>query len=135
MERVAENVWMLRYPLRLLGMQIGRNVTVIRLRSGELVIHSTAPFAPAEITEIRRLGEPKWLLDVSRFHDSFAANGRAAFPNLTYFVPKGFPNAARLNAATLERAPAVWEGELELRRIAGMPKVQEHACFTSRRVL
>jgi hypothetical protein len=79
-EAVADVLWLLRYPLRLLGLPIGRNVALIRLRSGRLVIHSTAPFTPHDVAEINKLGQPAWLTDVSRFHDSLAENGRAAFP-------------------------------------------------------
>ena len=120
---------MLRYPLRLLGMAIGRTVTVIRLSSGKLLIHSTAPFSPDDVAKIRALGEPAWLMDATRFHDSCATEGRAALPNATYLVPEPFPQRERLRAVALSRAPEEWRGEIELRRIDGMPSVQEHALF------
>ncbi len=129
MQQIAENVWLLRYPLTLLGMQIGRNVSVIRLASGKLVIHSTAPFSAADVAKIRALGEPAWLLDATRFHDSAAEEGRSAFPDVTYLVPEPFPDREKLRATTINGAPAEWAGELEVRRIDGMPKVQEHAFF------
>ncbi len=129
MQQVAENLWLLRYPLTLLGMQIGRNVSVIRLASGRLIIHSTAPFTPDDVAKIRALGEPAWLMDATRFHDSCAADGRAAFPDATYLVPEPFPKRERLRATTLKGTPDEWLGEVELRRIDGMPSVQEHALF------
>ena len=129
MQQIAENLWLLRYPLTLLGLQVGRNVVVIRLASGKLIIHSTAPFSAEDATEIRALGDPAWLLDVTRFHDSCAAEGRAVFPDATYLVPETFPHRDRLRATTLSAAPAEWAGEVELRRIDGMPNVQEHAIF------
>ena len=129
MEQIAEDVWVLRYPLRLLGLQIGRTVTVIRLRTGQLIIHSTAPFTAQEVANIRAIGQPAWLLDATRFHDSYAADGRAAFPDATYLVPETFPKRSQLRALVLSDAPAEWAGEVELRRIDGMPNVQEHAVF------
>ena len=129
MQQIAENLWLLRFPLRLLGLQIGRNVAVIRLASGKLVIHSTAPFEPEVVARIRAKGEPAWLLDATRFHDSCAAEGRAAFPEVTYLVPEPFPHRDRLRARSLGMAPDEWAGEVELRRIDGMPSVQEHAVF------
>ena len=129
MQQIADNLWLLRFPLRLLGMQIGRNVAVIRLASGKLIIHSTAPFSSDHIAAIRALGEPAWMLDATRFHDSCAAEGRAAFPDLTYLVPEPFPKREQLRASVLSDAPAEWRGEVELRRIDGMPSVQEHALF------
>lgn len=126
MELLADNLWLLRFPLRLLGLQIGRNVAVIRLASGKLIIHSTAPFSPETVARIRAKGEPAWLIDATRFHDSCAAEGRAAFQEVTYLVPEPFPHPDRLRAVTLEKAPQEWAGEVELRRIDGMPNVQEH---------
>src|SRR3712207_7647044 len=47
----------------------------------------------------------------------------------SYFVPETFPHRERLRATTLSAAPREWAGEVELRRIDGMPSVQEHALF------
>jgi hypothetical protein len=129
MNVVGEDIWLLQYPLRLVGLQIGRNVTIIRLTSGKLVIHSTAPFTARDVAKICALGEPAWLLDVTRFHDSCATKGRAALPGVEYLVPETFPNREQLRATTLGEAPAEWAGEVELRRIEGMPKVQEFAVY------
>ena len=46
--KTGENLWVLPYPLRLLGANFGRMVTIVRLGSGKLVIHSTGPFTPAD---------------------------------------------------------------------------------------
>jgi hypothetical protein len=128
-EQIAENLWVLRYPLTLLGAKIGRNVTVIRLASGKLIVHSTAPFSADDVAAIRALGEPAWLLDVSRFHDSFRKEGRRAFSDIPYLVPSGFPDAEKLGASLLDAVPPEWIGEVEVRRIDGMPQVNEHAVF------
>jgi hypothetical protein len=128
-EQIADNLWVLRYPLTLLGAKIGRSVTVIRLASGKLIVHSTAPFSADDVAVIRALGEPAWLLDVSRFHDSFRKEGRSAFPDIPYLVPHGFPDAEKLRAGSLDKIPPEWSGEVEVRRIDGMPQVNEHAVF------
>ena len=62
MRKLAENLWLLEYPLSVLGTRHGRNVTVIRLRDGRLILHSMAPFSEADLGEIRGLGEPAWLV-------------------------------------------------------------------------
>src|SRR5688572_7539523 len=54
--QIAENLWLLRYPLRLLGTEIGRTVTLIRLHTGELVIHSPAPFSTSDASAVKALG-------------------------------------------------------------------------------
>ena len=80
MHQVAPGIWTLHYPLSVLGTNHGRTVTVIRLDSGKLLIHSMAPFSPEDIAAIRAQGEPAWLAEVMLFHDTYAAQGRGAAP-------------------------------------------------------
>src|SRR5215210_1482130 len=132
MEQIAENIWLLRYPLPVLGQDFGRTVTVVRLTSGKLVIHSTAPFAAADIQSIRQVGEPAWLLDATLFHDTFAREGCRAFERLPYLAPSGFRTVAQVQTRPLIPPPSEWNGELEVVALAGMPKVQEHVLFHRR---
>ena len=125
MQQLAENLWLMRFPLRLVGTEIGRTVSIIRLRSGDLVIHSTAPFATDDVKGIAKLGTPKWLLDVTLFHDTCAKGARAMFPSAAYLAPEGFPYASQ----RLIPPPPEWDGELEILELAGMPAVREHVMF------
>ncbi len=129
MLHIADNLWLLTYAKKLLGVEIGRVVTLMRLRDGRLVIHSTAPFTPADVAAIRKLGEPGWLLDATLFHDSFAVEGRAAFPNLPYLAPGELAKGTAGETAPLTPAPSEWAGELEVLELGGMPKVREHVMF------
>lgn len=129
MKSVAENVWTLRYPLPLLGNDLGRTVTIIRLESGKLVIHSTAPFTDSDVAAISKLGEPGWLLDATLFHDSFSKEGCAAFPNIPYLAPLRLDSVADMQSLALSPRPAEWADELDVVPLAGTPKVQEHVMF------
>ncbi len=129
MKSVAESVWTLRYPLPLLGNDLGRTVTIIRLESGKLVIHSTGAFTDSDVAAISKLGDPGWLLDATLFHDSFAKEGRAAFPNIPYLAPRHFDSVADVQSLALSPPPAEWADELDVVPLAGMPKVQEHVMF------
>ena len=91
---LAPNLWLLAYPLPKLGADLRRNVSVIRLGSGELVIHSTGPFSPKDVAAISALGTPGWLVDAMVAHDTFAKEGRAAFPTIPYLAPPGFSEVA-----------------------------------------
>jgi hypothetical protein len=128
-DQVAENIWTMRYPLPVLGNDFGRTVTVVRLSSGKLVIHSTAPFTAQDIQSIRQLGEPGWLLDATLFHESFAKEGCRAFERVPYLAPPGFPNVSDVQTRALFPPPVEWNGELEVVPFTGMPKVQEHVFY------
>jgi len=122
---LAENLWLLVYPLKVLGADVRRNVTLIRLRTGQLVIHSTAPFTPGDVAAIRALGEPGWLLEGVLRHDTFARQGRAAFPEIPYLAPEGFSEAVGFPTTPIVPAPAEWAGELLALEVQGAPDARE----------
>lgn len=122
---IAQDVWLFAFPLKMLGADLRRNVTVVRLRSGKLLIHSTAPFSAADVATIRQLGEPGWLLDGVLRHDTFAHEGRDAFPGIPYLAPEGFAEQAGVSTAPILPPPAEWEGELRALEIQGMPEMRD----------
>ena len=125
MQQLADNLWLLRYPLKLLGADLNRNVTVMRLGSGELVIHSTGPFTPDDVAAIRALGSPRWIMDVMARHDTFAKEGRAAFPEATYLAPEGFAETVGFPTRPLTSQPE-WGQEIEVMLLEGVPSMKEH---------
>ena len=56
MDPLAENLWQLQFPLKLLGANMQRHVSVVRLGSGEVDIHSTGPFTEEDVSGISALG-------------------------------------------------------------------------------
>lgn len=129
MEQIADDIWRLKFPMPVLGTDFGRAVTVIRLRNGQLVIHSTAPFSASDIANIRALGDPGWLLDATLFHDTFAKEGCRSFERIPYLAPPGFENVSGVRTRPLAPPPPEWNGELDVFPLAGMPKVQEHVLY------
>jgi hypothetical protein len=107
MQQTAENIWLLRYPMPVLGVDFSRNVSIVRLTSGKLVIHSTARFSSEDVSVIRQLGEPGWLVDATMLHDTFVPEGQTAFPDLLYLTPKGFAEANGLRVASRSSASRV----------------------------
>ena len=129
MESVAKQIRLIQYPLSLFGTQVGRRVTLIRLDSGDVVIHSTAPFSSDDVAAIADFGRPSALLDSTLCHDSFARQGRAMFPDLPYFAPHGFEAVSGVRARSLSEPPPAWGGELDVLLLEGMPRVREHVFF------
>lgn len=126
---VADAVWVRAYPLQVAGADLRRNTTVIRLASGKTVIHSTAPFSPTDVEAIRTLGEPGWIVDTLLRHDTFAAEGREAFPEIPYLAPPGFSKDLDFPTGSLLPAPEEWSGALEVIRVMGAPAMDEHVVF------
>jgi hypothetical protein len=119
------------FPLRFFGIEFARNVTLLRLSDGRIVIHSTAPFTEKDIEAIRGFGEPAWLVDATLLHDTFAKEGRAAWPGLPYLAPKGFMEVTGVAVQSLESPPAEWSGEIEVLKVEGTKK-NEHVLLHRR---
>lgn len=126
---IAENLWCKTYPLKMLGLELGRRVTIVRLSSGKLVIHSTAPFTAGDVAEVRALGQPGWILDAILRHDTFAAQGHAAFPDVPFLAPRGFPDVVKFITRPIVPPPAEWNGELEVIELDGMREARETVFF------
>jgi hypothetical protein len=114
-----------------LGIDFKRNVTLLRLSDGRVVVHSTAAFTGEDVAAMRGFGEPAWLVEATLMHDTFAKEGRAALSDLPYLAPMGFTELTGIPTAPLFPAPAEWAGEIDLVPIAGMKK-NEHALFHRR---
>jgi hypothetical protein len=128
MQQLAENLWIKRFPLSILGTQHGRNVTVIRLKSGKLIVHSMADFSSDDVAEIRSLGEPGWLVESMLLHDTYSKQGHEAFGgNLPFLGPPGFGEVVKFPTQPLLPAPAEWADEVAVIEIKGAPRLKEHA--------
>ena len=119
------------FPFRVFGINFRRNVTLLRLSKGQVVIHSTARFTRQDLAGIREFGEPAWLLDATLMHDTFAKEGRAALPGLSYLAPNGFERVSGVPTLAIDPPPKEWAGEIDLLRIEGT-RQQEHALFHRR---
>ena len=125
LQPIAPNLWLLRYPLVMLGINLGRAVTIIRLATGKLIIHSTGPFSGEDVAAIKALGEPAWIVEALLRHDTFASEGRRAFPAARYLAPDGFSLATGFAAEPLIRPPAEWTEEIAVTAIGGAPAFGE----------
>ncbi len=126
MKQLADNLWIKRYPLAVLGTDHGRTVTVLRLLSGKLIVHSMAPFSAADLAEIRSLGEPTWLVEAMMLHDTYARAGRTAFPDAMFLAPAGFSDAVGFPTSQLVPPPEEWINEIQVMELRGAPRLKEH---------
>lgn len=129
--QLGDDVALMSFPFRVFGIDFKRNVALLRLSDGRVVIHSTAPFTAKDVAAIQEFGEPAWLVDATLLHDTFAKEGRAALPHLPYLAPLGLDKASGIATQPLDPPPSDWAGEIDVLKIAGTRK-NEHALFHSR---
>ena len=128
-EELAENVWLVSFPLTRLGVDIRRNVTILRLANNQLVIHSTGPFSAADVAGIRERGRPAWLVDAMLRHDTFSRDALTAFPGVPYLAPEGFADVISYPTQRLLPPPSEWAGQLEMLELRGVPSMRETVAF------
>ena len=125
--QLADNVALLQFPLRACGIDFRRNVTLMRLRDGRVIIHSTAPFHSEDVKAILRFGQPAWLVEATSMHDTFARAGRGAFPEIPYLVPADFVKGSGAAPDPQSGIPKEWADEIEALKIEGLRLVDECA--------
>jgi len=126
---IAPGVVLMQYPLRAFGIDFRRCVTLLRLADGRVAIHSSAPFTAEDVAAIRRFGVPSWLVEATLMHDTFARLVSAVFPDLPYLAPEGFTKPSGVPTQPLCPPPSDWAGEIEVLKVEGLRKINEHALF------
>ena len=126
LKSIVPEVWMMSFPLMTLGVDLQRNVTILRLASKKLIVHSTAPFSADDVASIRQLGEPGWIVEGLLRHDTFATQGTKAFPGVPYLATE----RAELDGVGAESVfppPAEWGDEVAVLPVNGVPSFGEIA--------
>jgi hypothetical protein len=59
---LGSGLWVVQVPLRFLGLQLGRNMAVVRLRDGGLLVHSPAPLSDELRSALDDLGSVRFVV-------------------------------------------------------------------------
>lgn len=108
LKRVCENLWVVDGPIIRFGMPWPRmpfptRMTVIRVGSEDLFIHSPTPLAPELKAEIEKAGRPRWIIGPNRIHYWWVPEWKAAYPDAkVYLAPRILEQAGdRIDFGTL----------------------------------
>ena len=93
---LASDIWVAEAPLRWLGVELGRRMTVIRLSSGDLLVHSPAELTPDLRDSFAELGEVRFVVPASRFHGHlYMEQYREVYPKVELFAAPGLESRRR----------------------------------------
>jgi hypothetical protein len=124
----AENLWIVdgrEITMRFLGIAVpfATRMTVVRLVSGVLWIHSPIAWNEALAEAIRALGPVRFLVAPNTLHYWYLADWQKAFPEARSYGPPGLAARARKPVVIDEmldtEPPADWNGEFDLSLAAG----------------
>lgn len=77
---IDTNLWVAEQPLRYLGLSVGTRMTVIRLKTGDLVLISPIQGNPSLFNQLNHLGPVRHLIAPNLFHHFFIESMQAHFP-------------------------------------------------------
>jgi Domain of unknown function (DUF4336) len=119
---IADGLWVATAPLRYIAFQLGTRMSVVRLASGDLWIHSPIALTPELRAAVDALGQVRHIVAPNVYHHLYAAEWSRAYPDAALSGPRALGKKRKdlPLAATLEDAAgAPWATELEPVHIDG----------------
>ncbi|HKY60463.1 MAG TPA: DUF4336 domain-containing protein [Gemmatimonadota bacterium] len=113
---LAEGLWVAEHPMKAMGMELGRRMTVVRLEGGRLWLHSVGRLTTEVAGWLDSLGRVAFVVSPSRTHRRWMEAYAAAYPDAALVASPGLPRK-RPDLAfdrTLGDLPEPeWAGELD----------------------
>ncbi len=119
---VDDNLWVLPAPLSFLGVHVGTRMTVVRLSSGRLWLHSPVPLSRQIRAGLAALGEVGHIVAPNLFHHLYAGDAAGFFPDATVYAPAGLRKkrkSLRIDEILGDEPPAAWRDDLDQLNIEG----------------
>jgi hypothetical protein len=107
-------------------------MTVIRLTSGQIMLHSPCHITPTIAKEISALGQVAHIVAPGNFHHMYTAAAQVAFPSAKTWICPGVERripSLKYDGVLGDVAPADWLGEIDLVLVQGTRIMREVAMF------
>jgi hypothetical protein len=129
---VADRIWLWSYPVRMAGTSFDARMTVVRLHSGELMLHSPCNIDATMAESISALGPVAHIVAPGNFHTMYTATAQAAFPGAKTWICPGVERrrpALKYDGILGDVVPADWAGEIDQVVVQGTRIMREVAMF------
>ena len=126
--QLTDDLWVLNRPARLGPIDLGHRMTVVRLASGRLWVHSPVALDDEIRTELDALGEVENFVAPSTFHALHWPAWFAAYPEARFYAAPGVRDEhpeLPFTDTLGPQAPSAWADQLGQTLLGGMPKINE----------
>lgn len=127
---VPDALWVREYFVRLGGARFNARMTVIKLRSGELLLHSPCAFDDSLVKEVAALGRVAAIIAPGNFHWLHVGGCQQTFPGVPTYVCPGVEKRAKglaFDAVLGDEPPPLWADELSQVALQGTRLMREVA--------
>ena len=134
-ESLGDNIWDHEIPIRFGGIPLWHRMTIIRLGSGGLLVHSPTKLDFPTQEAFEKLGPITAIVAPSWWHDLYLREYINAYPDARLY---GAPTLAKWNrslpfAEVLgDSAPSQWEGEVDQVHVQGIGLFLDEIVFYHR---
>lgn len=128
---VPDALWLRDYFVSLGGARVNARMTVIKLRSGEILVHSPCAFDEALGAEVAALGRVAGIIAPGNFHWLHVRSCQEAFPDAVTYICPGVEKRAKsleFDVVLGDEAPPLWAGELSQVALQG-PRIMREVAF------
>jgi len=125
MKQFGENIWIVEKEFRFAGTDFGNRMTIMRLPSGKLVLHSPIAISDKIIEELNAIGEVAFIVTPNNFHGLFVEEWCSTYPSAKYYSAKEDDSTENINLN--ERLSSELEESIEIVKINGISKLNEFA--------
>ena len=119
---VTDSLWVAQVPLRTYGLEIGTRMTVCRLSTGDLWLHSPINTDEELRQQLDSLGKVQFIIAPNRQHHFFIRDMIAAYPEALLFgsldLPAKFPDLS-FDGILSDRPELGWSVDLDQVPIRG----------------
>jgi Domain of unknown function (DUF4336) len=136
---VADGIWVIDGPLiRFYGLPFSTRATVVRLKNGDVWVHSPTKLDAGLVGEFNDLGPVRHLIAPNWIHYAYVAEWQAQFPDAVSWAAPGVKERAaskgmvvRFDHDLRNAAEAPWQNEIDQQIVYGS-KVHREAVFFHR---
>lgn len=129
---VADRIWLRSYPVRLAGTSFEARMSVVRLGTGALMLHSPCEITADLAAEIAALGPVAHIAVPGNFHHLHATSAQQAFPAAKTWICPGIESKRpdlRYDGVLGDEPPPDWAGEIDQVLVAGSRIMREVAMY------
>lgn len=89
LREIDNNIWVEEQPLKYLGLNVGTRMTIIRLKTGELIVISPIQVDNATIHQLNQVGDVSYIIAPNLYHYLFASSFKAFYPKAKLWAAPG----------------------------------------------